>query len=176
MTATSSAQYTSVSDTWRRARPASQCRASVFVLGKPRPLYSATTDSAAFSTASVTSMSIWRNHGCWPYRFVHTLTARSRRWSWAPRSRSPVHTLGMLAPSSACQISGGRSSIASTMPTWLTGLFVNSRIARSATDRPRNSQTSPVAATPPVRTDHHPLTTRPDGLARIARSRHRLDS
>ena len=52
----------------------------------------------------------------------------------------------MLAPSSACHSSGGRSSIASTTPTWLTGLFVNSRIARSATERPRNSQTSPVCA------------------------------
>src|SRR3712207_5519258 len=32
------------------------------------------------------------------------------------------------------------------MPTWLTGLFVKAWIARSASERPRNSQTSPVAA------------------------------
>src|SRR5688500_18715451 len=32
------------------------------------------------------------------------------------------------------------------MPTWLTGLLVTVRIARSASDRPRNSQTSPVDA------------------------------
>ena len=32
------------------------------------------------------------------------------------------------------------------MPTWLTGLLVTVRIAVSASERPRNSQTSPVAA------------------------------
>src|SRR4051795_13392571 len=32
------------------------------------------------------------------------------------------------------------------MPTWLTGLFVTVRIATSASERPRNSQMSPVAA------------------------------
>src|SRR3954451_15187263 len=32
------------------------------------------------------------------------------------------------------------------MPTWFTGLFVSVRIARSATERPRKSHTSPVAA------------------------------
>ena len=32
------------------------------------------------------------------------------------------------------------------MPTWLIGLLVTAWIARSATERPRNSHTSPVAA------------------------------
>ena len=32
------------------------------------------------------------------------------------------------------------------MPTWLTGLLVMVWIARSASERPRNSQMSPVAA------------------------------
>jgi hypothetical protein len=32
------------------------------------------------------------------------------------------------------------------MPTWLTGLFVTARIARSASEPPRNSHRSPVAA------------------------------
>src|SRR5688500_6975624 len=32
------------------------------------------------------------------------------------------------------------------MPTWLTGLLVTVWIARSASERPRNSQMSPVAA------------------------------
>ena len=32
------------------------------------------------------------------------------------------------------------------MPTWLTGLLVTVWIARSAIERPRNSQMSPVAA------------------------------
>ncbi len=32
------------------------------------------------------------------------------------------------------------------MPTWLTGLLVTVRIATSASERPRNSQMSPVAA------------------------------
>ena len=32
------------------------------------------------------------------------------------------------------------------MPTWLTGLLVTAWIARSASERPRNSQMSPVAA------------------------------
>ena len=36
--------------------------------------------------------------------------------------------------------------MATAMPTWLTGLLVNVRMARSATDLPRNSQMSPVAA------------------------------
>lgn len=37
--------------------------------------------------------------------------------------------------------------MASTIDTWLTGLLVNSRMARSAVLRPRNSHTSPVAVT-----------------------------
>lgn len=37
-----------------------------------------------------------------------------------------------------------RSSIATVMPTWLTGALVNVRIARSGPDAPRNSQMSPV--------------------------------
>jgi len=32
------------------------------------------------------------------------------------------------------------------MPTWLTGLLVATRIARSAAEYPRNSHTSPVRA------------------------------
>jgi hypothetical protein len=47
-------------------------------------------------------------------------------------------------PSSACHISGGRSSSTIAMPTWLTGLFVMAWIARSAALRPRNTHTSPV--------------------------------
>ena len=38
------------------------------------------------------------------------------------------------------------SSSATTMPTWLTGLLVTVWIARSASERPRNSQMSPVDA------------------------------
>ena len=33
------------------------------------------------------------------------------------------------------------------MPTWLTGLLVDSRIARSATDEPRKIHRSPVRVT-----------------------------
>src|SRR5688572_29422341 len=47
-------------------------------------------------------------------------------------------------PSSACHISGGRSSSTTAMPTWLTGLLVSVWIARSAVERPRNSHRSPV--------------------------------
>jgi hypothetical protein len=57
---------------------------------------------------------------------------------------SPDHTSGNDRPSSACHISGGRSSITTAIPTWLTGLFVVSWIARSAGLAPRNSHTSPV--------------------------------
>ena len=49
-----------------------------------------------------------------------------------------------LSPSSACQINGGRSSIAIVIPTWLTGLLVIDWIARSGPELPRNSQMSPV--------------------------------
>src|SRR5271154_6663488 len=49
-----------------------------------------------------------------------------------------------LSPSSACQINGGRSSTATVMPTWFTGLFVNVWIARSGREPPRNSHRSPV--------------------------------
>src|SRR5258705_3214755 len=49
-----------------------------------------------------------------------------------------------LSPSSACQINGGRSSIATVIPTWFTGLLVIDWIARSGPDVPRNSQISPV--------------------------------
>ncbi len=36
--------------------------------------------------------------------------------------------------------------MATTMPTWFTGALVNVRMARSASDVPRKSQMSPVAA------------------------------
>jgi hypothetical protein len=36
--------------------------------------------------------------------------------------------------------------MATTMPTWLTGLFVTARMATSASARPRKSQMSPVDA------------------------------
>jgi hypothetical protein len=36
------------------------------------------------------------------------------------------------------------SSIATVIPTWFTGLFVNDWIARSGPECPRNSQISPV--------------------------------
>src|ERR1700743_317237 len=49
-----------------------------------------------------------------------------------------------LSPSSACQISGGRSSMATVIPTWFTGLFVNVWMARAGRGSPRNSQRSPV--------------------------------
>ena len=49
-------------------------------------------------------------------------------------------------PISACHSSGGRSSSATTIPTWFTGAFVSVRIATSASERPRNSHRSPVAA------------------------------
>ena len=38
------------------------------------------------------------------------------------------------------------SSSATAMPTWLIGLLVTVWIARSASERPRNNQMSPVAA------------------------------
>jgi hypothetical protein len=41
-------------------------------------------------------------------------------------------------------MSGGRSSSTTDMPTWFTGLFVLSWMARSAAVRPRKSQMSPV--------------------------------
>ena len=71
---------------------------------------------------------------------------RASRCSCTPRWRCPVHTSGSERPSSACQSSGGRSSSATTIPTWLTGLLVTVWIARSASERPRKSQMSPVAA------------------------------
>ena len=49
-----------------------------------------------------------------------------------------------LSPSWACHINGGRSSIATVIPTWFTGLLVIAWIARSGPDPPRNSQISPV--------------------------------
>ena len=54
------------------------------------------------------------------------------RRAGARRSRRRAAT----RPSSACHSSGGRSSSATTMPTWLTGLLVTVRIATSASDRP----------------------------------------
>src|SRR3954447_4503533 len=68
--------------------------------------------------------------------------------SCTPRWRSPVHTSGRERPISACQSSGGRSSSATTMPTWLTGLLVRVWIARSAAKGPRNTHPSPVDAAP----------------------------
>ena len=71
-------------------------------------------------------------------------TASASLWSWTPRWRSPVHASGSDLPSSACHSSGGMSSSATAIPTWFTGEFVSVWIARSASDRPRNSQMSPV--------------------------------
>jgi hypothetical protein len=47
------------------------------------------------------------------------------------------------------------------MPTWLTGLFVVMRMARSAAERPRNSHTSPVrvSASASTRVIHMPAGT-----------------
>ena len=45
-----------------------------------------------------------------------------------------------------CQSSGGKSSRATTIDTWFTGALVATRMARSAMERPRNSQISAVAA------------------------------
>ena len=72
------------------------------------------------------------------------LTAARRSCSWTPRCRDPDQMSSSERPSSACHISGGRSSITTDMPTWFTGLFVPTRIARSASVWPRNSQMSPV--------------------------------
>ena len=62
------------------------------------------------------------------------------RCSCTPRWRSPVQTSGSERPSSACHSSGGRSSSATTMPTWLTGLLVTVWIAtvgeRAAAEQP----------------------------------------
>ena len=49
-----------------------------------------------------------------------------------PAMPGPDHTSGSERPSSACHISGGRSSMTTDMPTWLTGLLVATWIARSA--------------------------------------------
>ena len=62
-------------------------------------------------------------------------------------SASPVQTSTIERPSSACHSSGGRSSIAKTIATWLTGLLVANRIARSASLRPVNNQMSPLRLT-----------------------------
>ena len=88
--------------------------------------------------------SSWRKNARWPYRLTHVSAASVSRWSWAPRWSSPVHTSAIERPSSACHSSGGRSSMARTIATWLTGLLVAARIARSASLRPVNNQTSPL--------------------------------
>ena len=59
---------------------------------------------------------------------------------WLP----PVHTSGSERPSSACHISGGRSSMTTAIPTWLTGALVRFWMTRSAPLRPRKSHRSPV--------------------------------
>ena len=87
-----------------------------------------------------------RTHPRCPWRCFHVVTASASLCSWTPRWCSPVHTSGSERPSSACHSSGGRSSSATTMPTWLTGALVTVRMAMSATDAPRKSHTSPVEA------------------------------
>ncbi|QXG76629.1 CxxxxCH/CxxCH domain-containing protein [Modestobacter sp. L9-4] len=74
----------------------------------------------------------------------HTQTASDRSCSWTPRWCRPDHTSTRECPSSACHSSGGRSSSTTAMPTWLTGALVTVWMARSASDPPRNTQTSPV--------------------------------
>ena len=113
-------------------------------------------------------------------------TASASRCSWTPRWRSPVHTSASERPSSACHSSGGRSSIATTMPTWLTGLFVTVWIARSASDgrgtargrrsprwrRRRRAQLAEPRTSVTYATDARPLEAgRPGGHRR--RRRHR---
>src|SRR4051794_24093033 len=96
--------------------------------------------------ARVTAGSIRRTHARWPYLSSHVVTASASLCSWTPRWRSPVQASGSERPSSACHSSGGMSSSATHIPTWFTGLLVIVWIARSASERPRNSQMSPVAA------------------------------
>src|SRR4051812_8157178 len=98
------------------------------------------------SCSRVSVPSSRRNQARWLYFSDQVLTASRSTCSCTPRWRSPVHTSGSERPSSAWNISGCRSSSATTIPTWLTGLLVIVWIARSASERPRNSQMSPVRA------------------------------
>ncbi len=98
----------------------------------------------ASSISAVTGLCSWRSQARCPYRRAQTSTASRRSCSCTPRWWVPDQTSGSDLPSSACHISGGRSSMTTDMPTWLTGLLVARRIARSGIESPRNSQTSPV--------------------------------
>jgi hypothetical protein len=68
-----------------------------------------------------------------------------------------------LSPSSACQINGGRSSIAIVIPTWLTGALLIVWIARSGPEVPRNSQISPVLVSSSARSSETVLSFTPAG-------------
>ena len=125
---------------WPRAR---RSRSSPATIERRRSARSATGGRAPASSGtagrrSARSISISRS-SCWrsivalelahPGALAVALVPgraprRASRCSWTPRWRSPVHTSGSDRPSSACHSSGGRSSIATTMPTWLTGLLV----------------------------------------------------
>ena len=117
------------------------------MVGNGLPLY--------LSIVSIRRSSWWRwivppssrrTHARWPYFSSQVRTASASLCSCTPRWRSPVQASGSERPSSACQSSARHVVERDAIPTWLTGLLVTVWIARSAIERPRNSQMSPVAA------------------------------
>ena len=117
------------------------------MVGNGLPLYlSIVSISRSSWWRSIVPPSSRRTQARWLYFSSHVRTASASLCSCTPRWRSPVQASGSERPSSACQSSGGMSSSATAMPTWLIGLLVTVWIARSASERPRNSQMSPVAA------------------------------
>ena len=75
----------------------------------------------------------------WPRR--RRACAAARR-AGAPRSTRP----GGTGPARRARAAAAGRRCATTIPTWFTGLLVTVWIARSASERPRNSHRSPVAA------------------------------
>jgi hypothetical protein len=100
--------------------------------------------STASSCSRPTSGVSWRTQAPCPYLTCQVVTASRRSCSCTPRWWSPVQWSRSDRPSSACHMSGGRSSRTTAMPTWFTGALLAVWITRSATDPPRNSQRSPV--------------------------------
>ena len=126
------------------SRPRSQRPVSRAVDGNAVPFIRATTLSIWSSCSRVAGGVSCRSQAFCPYSCTQRSTTSRASLSCTPRWWVPVHRSSNFWPSSACQISGGRSSIATVIPTWLTGAFVSAWIARSGPDPPRNNQISPV--------------------------------
>ena len=127
-------------------RPVAHERTRPGVVGNGLPSYlSIVSISRSSCSRSIVPPSSRRTHARWPYFSSQVRTASASLCSCTPRWRSPVHASGSDAAELGVPEQRRHVVQRDAIPTWLIGLLVMVWIARSASERPRNSQMSPVA-------------------------------